>query len=125
MRTIIFSTTDITRRGGRVKLLKAVELGFDRILVATTRNTLSHSDDWWVEIVGKENIFLNTGDGTCATTSEGGWRNLYKHLGEEWPNWTITLRDGSVHTAPMRWDEAQRKLQDLGYDIGMYYNWSN
>jgi len=108
---MIFSTSDIftnlrNRPSGRIvaenrdgvyvsteKLEAAVNSGF-RCYVASTRERLTDGDSWWVEIVGRDNVFLaeepeyycdyGPSQDRNACVSKG-YTDLAAHLGAAWP----------------------------------------
>ena len=87
------------------------------LLVVSTRPKLLDGDQWWIELVSKENIFLPTScwimtnsgkpEWTCEDFS-AGWKSLYHRLGEKWASdW-----DGNQH-----WLSIRQKLIDLNYEV--------
>ena len=134
----IFTTSDIQRLDTREhtirpvsfgRLERAIGSGF-QCLVATTRSELGPHDEWWVELVGKENVFLakdraylcdnhhetirrdrwGTVGNYCAST---GWSRLYDRLMEQWPR---------CEGKPEHWTAARARLRDLGYASGKEFN---
>ena len=115
----VFTTSDLQDRG---RLERAMGEGY-KVLVATTRDTLLEGDEWWVALVGEENIFLadpdpherdpETGE-WCRRHIGAGWRALYAHLGEEWPICP-------VRQAPKWWTGARWELLNRGYRLGQSF----
>ena len=61
---------------------QAIAKGY-KVLVATTRHKASATDEWWINQVGRENVYWadeSHGDATCPKVCKG-WRNLCADLG--------------------------------------------
>jgi len=92
---------------------KALEDGY-AVYVVSTRSSLDTHDDWWTTLVNKDNIFLADAkyegefgeawryEDENVDKSNSGWKNLYEHLGHEYP----TDEDGPVH-----WNTARMMLK--------------
>jgi hypothetical protein len=78
-------------------LLKAGE----KVVVITTRTELKPTDDWWLALVGRDNVFLAPVNGTGYLGVDNPallvpWRKLFERVGVAWPDtvsdW-LSLRD--------------------------------
>lgn len=80
-------------------LPRALREGY-KVLVFSTREKLAPSDDWWVKLVGRENVFL------CDPRKNdweeydyaSGWKKGFAKLGISWP---------TENGEPVCWTHAQ------------------
>lgn len=114
----IFTTSDIWKyappgnpmeRVSTGKLEAAIEQGY-KVLVASTRTELGDCDQWWLKLVGIENVFmadetLNTGDDeSMQEYFNSGWKRLFKRLGVKWP------MKAHTYGKEMHWNAARYEL---------------
>ncbi len=86
--------------------LEALRKMGETVVVVSTRTELRHTDGWWLELVGTDNIFLtppnNTRDMCVANPALlMPWRKLFEREGVDWP------------TEPMYWDIVFQRLDEL------------
>jgi len=100
----------LTESTGRLEL--ALEQGFT-VFVGSTRTKTGEHDQWWIDLVGSERVFL--ADDSLDHTSENhdelcnsGWRALFAALGFDWPFEGDAYHLGRIERAqePMFWTNA-------------------
>lgn len=88
-------------------VLEALKDSGEKIVVVSTRTKLDLDvDGWWINIVGKENIFLTPENDTQHLCVENPallvpWRRLFEREGVVWPD------------NPGTWDMLREQLDDL------------
>jgi len=92
----------------RGNLERALDDGYT-VYVASTRHKLGDHDAWWVEMVGRENVFL-AGEEDIERAICLGWYKVYEKLGLEWP---------VHHARPFWWTGAREALRDHGVKLGV------
>jgi len=82
------------------------------VFVATTRVSLAQSDDWWVDEVGRNNVFLAkyADDGHLVSTdyaTSAGWIACFERLGIPYPT-------NEYDEMPMFWTRAMYQIREAG-----------
>jgi hypothetical protein len=104
---------DLMRIESTGRLERALEQGFT-VFVGSTRTKTGDHDQWWIDLVGSDRVFL--ADDSLDQTSENhdelcnsGWRALFAVLSFNWPLICDDHRShgrGEWQQAPMFWTDA-------------------
>lgn len=148
----IFSTSDIQRcyRNGENdnicstngdltfyttgKLENALNQGYNVIVITTRRGFQSH-DTWWLDLVGRENVFFGQYGGYGANDRDyiQAWKNLYQKLGintdkvilgrqgcnrKEDQDFYDRYPDHNHNQYEIRWMDYPEALNRVGIEIG-------
>jgi hypothetical protein len=101
------------------RLEKAIDDGYTCYVASTrTRAELSPHDEWWIGLVGRENVFLAEDHrdpddhvGSASRAISAGWMKVYEKFGLEWPKEEF---DGRLAF----WTSARAQLPKLGVRLG-------
>jgi hypothetical protein len=105
---------DLMRIESTGKLERALEQGFT-VYVGSTRTKTGDHDQWWIDLVGSNNVFLadDIRVHTCENHNElanSGWLDLFTSLGFDWPLEGDAARNlgrtGKRMSEPMFWTSA-------------------